>query len=109
MLAILARCSSTAELAADFATARGLVHLANSGTTSWHGFACAIVEGLKARGQAVKASAVHAITTKDFPTKAIRPANSRLDPSRLRKVFGVTMPRWEQALERELDYLVQLG
>ena len=109
VLAILARCSSTAELAADFATARGLVHLANSGTTSWHGFACAIVEGLKARGQPVKAGAVHAITTKDFPTKAIRPANSRLDLSRLRKVFGVTMPRWEQALERELDCLVQLG
>ena len=109
VLAILARCSSTAELAADFATARGLVHLANSGTTSWHGFACAIVEGLKARGQAVKAGAVHAITTKDFPTKAIRPANSRLDLSRLRKVFGVTMPRWEQALERELDCLVQFG
>ena len=109
VLAILARRSSTAELAADFATARGLVHLANSGTTSWHGFACAIVEGLKARGQPVKAGAVHAITTKDFPTKAIRPANSRLDLSRLRKVFGVTMPRWEQALARELDCLVQLG
>ena len=109
VLAILARRSSTAELAADFATARGLVHLANSGTTCWHGFACAIVEGLKARGQPVKAGAVHAITTKDFPTKAIRPANSRLDLSRLREVFGVRMPRWEQALARELDCLVQLG
>lgn len=107
--AILARRSSTAELAADLAMARGLVHLANSGTTSWHGFACAIVEGLKARGQAVKASAVHAITTKEFPTKAIRPSNSRLDLSRLRQVFGVTPPPWEQALERELDLLVQLG
>jgi dTDP-4-dehydrorhamnose reductase len=104
---ILARSASSVELAKDFAAAHGLVHLANSGCTSWHGFASAIVEGLKARGEPVTASAVHAITTKDFPTKAARPANSRLDLSRLRQVFGVTTPPWQQALRRELDILVQ--
>jgi dTDP-4-dehydrorhamnose reductase len=57
----------------------------------------------------VKASAVHAITTKEFPTKAARPANSRLDLSRLRQVFGLTAPPWQQALRRELDILVQRG
>ena len=106
---ILARNASAADLAKDFAAAQGLVHLANSGSTSWHGFAGAIVEGLKARGQPVKASAVHAITTKDFPTKAVRPANSRLDLSRLRQVFGLTTSPWQQALRRELDILVQRG
>jgi dTDP-4-dehydrorhamnose reductase len=104
--AILARSASAAELAKDFAAAEGLVHLANSGSTSWHGFASAILEGLKARGEPVKASAVHAITTKEFPTKAVRPANSRLDLSRLRQVFGVTTPSWQQALGRELVILV---
>jgi dTDP-4-dehydrorhamnose reductase len=104
--AILARRRTGSELAADFAAANGLVHLANAGTTSWHGFTNAIVDGLKTRGQAVKASAVHAITTKDFPTKAVRPANSRLDLSRLHEVFGITMQAWEQALQRELDVLV---
>ena len=49
----------------------------------------------------------HAIKTKDFPSKAARPANSRLDLSRLRQVFGVTTPPWQQALGRELDILVQ--
>ena len=106
---ILARRASVAELAKDFAAAHGVVHLANSGSTSWHGFASAIVKGLKARGQLVKASAIHAIATKDFPTKAVRPANSRLDLSRLRQVFGVTTPPWQQALGRELDILVQRG
>jgi dTDP-4-dehydrorhamnose reductase len=104
---ISARSASAAELAKHFAVAQGLVHVTNSGSTSWHGFASAIVEGLKARGQPVKASAVHAITTKDFPTKAVRPANSRLDLSRLRQVFGVTTRSWQQALGRELDILVQ--
>jgi hypothetical protein len=42
-------------------------------------------------------SAVHAITTKDFPTMAERPANSRADLSHLRQVFGVTTPPWQQA------------
>ena len=63
-------------------------------SSSWHDFASAILEGLKARGQPVKARTVHAITTMDFPTKAVRPANSRLDLSRLRQVFGVTTPSW---------------
>jgi dTDP-4-dehydrorhamnose reductase len=104
---ILARSASAAELVKEFAAAQGLVHVTNSGSTSWHGFASAIVDGLKARGQPVKASAVQAITTKDFPTKAVRPANSRLDLSRLRQVFGVTTPPWQQALGREFDILVQ--
>ena len=107
--AILARRSSAAEFAKDFVAARGLVHIANSGSTSWHGFASAIIEGLKARGQAVKGNAVHAITTKDFPVKAVRPLNSRLDLSRLREAFGVTTPCWQQALQRELDLLAQVG
>ena len=33
-----------------FAEAGGLVHLTASGEVSWHGFACAIVDGLRARG-----------------------------------------------------------
>ncbi|QIO98844.1 dTDP-4-dehydrorhamnose reductase [Bradyrhizobium symbiodeficiens] len=108
-LTIIGRRKRTEDLAKDFEATQGLVHLANAGTTSWHGFATAIVDGLKVRGQPVKAAAVHAIATSDFPTKAIRPANSRLDTSRLRQAFGVSMPAWNQALHRELDRLVQLG
>jgi dTDP-4-dehydrorhamnose reductase len=34
-----------ADLPAAFARSNGLVHLANAGSTNWHGFASAIVEG----------------------------------------------------------------
>ncbi|KAA5602077.1 dTDP-4-dehydrorhamnose reductase [Blastochloris sulfoviridis] len=97
--------SAQDDIAGRFAAASGLVHLAASGETSWHGFAAAIVAGLRARGVPLKVEAVTAIATADYPTKAHRPANSRLDLGRLSTVFGVTTPDWEAALQPELDRL----
>jgi dTDP-4-dehydrorhamnose reductase len=92
--------------AAPFSRRGGLLHLAMSGHTSWHGFASAIVEGLRRRGGPVKTTHVVPIASGEFPTRATRPSNSRLDLGRLRDVFGVVTPRWEAALERELDRLI---
>ena len=91
------------DLPAAFARGGGLVHLTNSGSTSWHGFASAIVEGLRRRGVALKATEVVPIGTADYPTKAVRPANSRLDLTRLQTVYGVLPLPWEEALAVELD------
>jgi dTDP-4-dehydrorhamnose reductase len=79
--------------------------VAAAGETSWHGFAVAIVEGLKARHVALRVQTVRPIRTQDYPTKARRPANSRFDLARLREVFGVATPDWRDALVRELDTL----
>ena len=95
----------TSDLPRQFAAANGLVHLATSGETSWHGFASAIVDGLKARGLPLKAQAIVPIRTEDYPTKAKRPQNSRFDLSRLRNLFGISPPPWNEALDRELDRL----
>lgn len=86
-----------------FARAKGLVHLTNSGETSWHGFASAIVEGLRTRGAALKATEVVPISTRDYPTKATRPANSRLDLTRLKEAYGLEPASWQNALANELD------
>jgi dTDP-4-dehydrorhamnose reductase len=88
-----------------FRAGRGLVNVAAAGETSWHGFATAIVEGLKARHVALRVQTVRPIRTQDYPTKASRPANSRFDLTRLRQVFGVETPDWRDALDRELDAL----
>lgn len=101
--AIVAR--NRADLPAAFSRAGGVVHLATSGETSWHGFATAIVEGLKVRGIPLKAESVVAIRTEDFPVKATRPRNSRLDLSRLSKEFGIVPSPWTAALAAELDVL----
>jgi dTDP-4-dehydrorhamnose reductase len=87
------------------AAAQGVVHLAASGTTSWYGFATVIIEGLKRRGVTLTVEQVHPIRTDEYPTKAARPRNSRLELSRLQNVFGVTPLPWNEALELELDRL----
>jgi dTDP-4-dehydrorhamnose reductase len=101
--------ASIDDLPRCFATSCGLVHLAATGTTSWHGFAVAIVQGLKARGAPVKAERVVPIPTGEYPVKAIRPRNSRLDLQRLAQVFGITPLHWTNALEIELDQLAGSG
>ena len=92
-------------LANHFTAATGVVNVAASGETTWCEFASAIVNGLKARGIALAVENVVPIATKDYPTKARRPANSRLDLTRLRHVFGIDTPKWDQALAVELDRL----
>jgi dTDP-4-dehydrorhamnose reductase len=90
-----------------FVEAQGLVHLSDRGETSWHGFGTAIVDGLRSRGQHLVVQRITAITTKDYPTKAARPHNSRLDLERLENVFGIQMPSWQEALNTELDDLAK--
>jgi dTDP-4-dehydrorhamnose reductase len=92
---------------ANFAKAGGVVHLTNSGSTSWHGFTAKIVEGLRTRGVVLKVGEVLPIATKDYPTKAVRPTNSRMDLTRLKQVFGVVTPSWQDALETELEAFVR--
>jgi dTDP-4-dehydrorhamnose reductase len=106
-VALMLDGSQTA-IAARFAAAGGLVHLAACGATSWHGFACAIVQGLKARGGTIKTRHVATIRTEDYPTRAVRPKNSRLDVGRLGSVFGIVPMSWSEALIPELDQLAAL-
>ena len=69
--------SDVANLASRFAESGGIVNIACAGETSWHGFATAIVTGLKSRGVKLEVETIAPIGTKDFPTKAKRPGNSR--------------------------------
>lgn len=74
----------------------GTYHLSAQGETSWFGFAQAIGEQLKARG--LPCAELLPISTSEYPTPARRPANSRLDCSRLAREWDVHLPHWQQAL-----------
>jgi dTDP-4-dehydrorhamnose reductase len=94
---VLARCGAPAETGI-LAEKGGLYHLTASGETTWHGFAEAIVEWLRATGQPVRCKQVHPIPTSDYPTPAKRPANSLLDCTKLRETFGMAIPDWRDQL-----------
>jgi dTDP-4-dehydrorhamnose reductase len=70
----------------------GLYHMTAAGETTWCGFAREI---LKRTGLATP---VAGIPTKDYPTPARRPRNSRLDCSRLKSASGVQLAPWEAQL-----------
>lgn len=67
----------------------GLYHMTASGSTTWCGFARAIIGD---------ASRVQPIPSSEYPTPARRPRNSVLDNSKLAKVFGIRLPAWEAGL-----------
>jgi dTDP-4-dehydrorhamnose reductase len=96
---------TTARLLGTHEQARGTLHLTASGATSWHGFAEAIVTGAAARGLLARAPRVTPITTADFPTRAQRPAYSRMEVARLESVLGEPMPGWQTGLDHVLDQM----
>jgi dTDP-4-dehydrorhamnose reductase len=79
----------------------GIFHAAGTGATTWHGLAVATFEEAARHG--AKVPAVDPIATADWPTPARRPANSRLDCTRLAVVFGVHLPHWRESLARTID------
>lgn len=74
----------------------GLYHLTAGGETSWYGFACSIAEHLRQQGR-LRAE-ITPILSKDYPTAAQRPLNSRLNCARLQHDWGIHLPDWETAL-----------
>lgn len=89
------------------AAADSLVHLAAAGAVSRHEFACAIIAGLRARGVKLAVERVIPVGSDQYPTRARRPLNSRLDLTRWRTVFGHVPPPWEAALAPVLDEIAR--
>lgn len=83
----------------------GTWHLSAEGETSWHGFATAIFQGAVERGLLARAPTVEAISSAQFPTRARRPAYSRLDTARFRRDFGLHIGDWREGLGEVLDKL----
>jgi dTDP-4-dehydrorhamnose reductase len=86
----------------------GLYHAVAGGTTSWHEYAAYVIERARAAGRPIRvpAGAIVAITTADYPTPAKRPANSRLDTSKLREAFGLHLPHWQVGVDHILHQIL---
>ena len=86
---------------------RGLFHATGSGEGTWADFAEAIFATSAANGG--PSARVNRIATADYPTPAKRPANSRLDCSKLAAVHRVQLPQWRQSVEQVTARLVREG
>lgn len=82
----------------------GVFHAAGTGDTTWYGLAQAVFDAALRHGRV--RPTVEPITTADYPTPAHRPADSRLDCSKLARVYGVTLPPWQGAVQRVVDELL---
>jgi dTDP-4-dehydrorhamnose reductase len=76
---------------------RGVFHMTASGEASWADFAETIFAASATQGG--PRARVQRISTADYPTPVVRPANSRLDCDLIAKAHGVALPGWRQSVE----------
>lgn len=80
---------------------QGIYNLSAGGQTSWYGFTKIILTHNTETSLRVKK--LTPIPTSEYPTPARRPAYSVLSNEKLKKVFGLTMPDWDRALQLVLE------
>lgn len=78
----------------------GRYHATNEELCSWYEFACEI---FRQAGRDVK---VNPVSSDEFPTKAKRPHNSRMDKSKLTENGFTPLPAWQDALKRYLEIIL---
>ncbi|MEZ5985947.1 MAG: dTDP-4-dehydrorhamnose reductase [Hyphomonas sp.] len=85
----------------------GVYHLTASGEASWAEFAEHIF-GCSARVGGPMAR-VKRITSAEYPTPVARPANSRLDCTKISDAYGVVLPQWQGSTQACVEQLVKTG
>lgn len=87
----------------------GLYHLVAGGETTWCDYARLVVSEALAAGKPFKLSpdAIRPVSSSEYPTPAKRPANSRLDTSKLRGTFGLELPDWQCGVRRILQQILR--
>ena len=82
----------------------GIYRASSAGEATWCRLAREIMVRLAAKGS--PRCRVRAIASREYPTRAKRPQNSRFDCSKLKRVFGLSLPRWQTSLETCLDMIL---
>lgn len=73
-------------------TAYGLYHYSNEGETSWYEFAKAIFELSHTHVNTLP------IKTSEYPARAVRPAYSVMDKTKIKQTFNIEIPYWRDSL-----------
>ena len=88
----------------------GLYHLSAAGSTNWYEYACFAIEAARLLDAPLTTpgiSAIKALSSQDYPNRAQRPSNSRLDSGKLMNAFHLRMPDWKIGVARAVRELVE--
>jgi dTDP-4-dehydrorhamnose reductase len=86
----------------------GIYHLAAAGATSWHGIAQHIAAAAHAAGLPLRVDPdrIRPIPSSAWPQAARRPANSRLDTTKLQRTLDVILPPWQDDVREVVATLI---
>lgn len=93
-----------AAFVADARRPNEVLHAVGSDDAVWSEYAQAILHESVRRGG--PSARVRPIPSSEYPTRATRPADSRLDSRRLADAYGVRLPGWRTEMPRCLDVLL---
>ncbi len=83
---------------------QGIFHAAGCEEATWHDLAVEILQVAQRSGMSVMAQVVPVCTEK-HPARVLRPADSRLDSTRLQEVFGLRLPSWREGVAASVQRL----
>jgi len=81
----------------------GIYNLVSDGKTSWYEIGRYILE--KKFKNKVNMENIKKISFKEFPLKAVRPLNSCLDNSVIKKVYNFNIQSWEEELDEYCEFI----
>jgi dTDP-4-dehydrorhamnose reductase len=87
----------------------GTYHLSARGETSWYNYAVCVIEEAQLNGMntRIKIDDIRGVPTGEFAVAAERPANSRLDTTKLRRTFDIELPAWQDDVRKTVGLNVR--
>jgi len=83
----------------------GIYHMTGQGETDWSALATLVQNESKRLGG--PSARIVPITSAEYPTPVTRPANSRLDCTKLHSTFGVRLPDWQNSVRNCVEHLIK--
>jgi len=83
----------------------GLYHYSGAPHVSWYQFARYIFKNALEKDLLSQIPTLRPILSAEYPTRAIRPKNSRLNCSKIHSHFGINEPDWESSVDSVIDNL----
>lgn len=80
--------------------AYGIYHYSNEGVTSWYDFAKAVFDISNTQ------VSLNPVKTSEYVTKAVRPAYSVMDKTKIKSTFSIQIPNWRDSLRMCLDRIM---